>query len=244
MEGFIPIFFLILNNPKTHCGTIKYLQQLQKRVSQQKMSKLLDIYELFDVSSSSEDEEEMQERESTPLPRESISNNRVVLNTSFLSPTEAVADEEDYFDISADSLEADCKRMRLNSTLESLETGELAIKSTKSIDSTMKESPESPDEDDSRSNSGVFVVEGHCAPSPKSMTSVVIADYLEEVAREDASSYFVTPPGPLRRTVHQTMSPLNDLDAKKTISVERATIMSTPSTCRSISINPGKLYVP
>ena len=129
--------------------------------------------------------------------------------------------------------------MRLNSTLESLESGELESNSPKCNYITMKESPESPDEDDSRSNSEVFVVEGHCAPSPKSMTSVVIAEYLEQVAREDASSYFVTPPGPLRRIVHQKISPLNDLEAKKTISVtpERATIMNTPSTSRSNSIN-------
>ena len=128
----------------------------------------------------------MQERASTPLPRESISNYRIVLNTS-LSPTEAVADEEEYFEISADSLEADCKRMRLNSTLESLESGELASNSLKSNYSSVKESPENPDEDDSKPNSGVFVVEGHCALSPKSITSAVIPDYLEHAAREDAS---------------------------------------------------------
>ena len=101
-----------------------------------KKSKLLDIYELFDISSSSEDED-VQERASTPLPRESISNYRIVLNT-ILSPTESVADEEEYFDISADSLDADCKRMLLNSTLESLESGELASNSPKSNYSTEK----------------------------------------------------------------------------------------------------------
>ena len=155
------------------------------------MSKLLDMYESIDISLSSEDEEDMPERASTPLARELISKYRIVLNAS-LSPAKAVADEEVYFDISKHSLEADCQRMRLNSTLESLESGELANTSPKSTYSTMKESPERPDEqkqeeDDTRSNSGVFVVEGHCAPSLKSIPSVVIADYLEQVARENAS---------------------------------------------------------
>ena len=63
-------------------------------------------------------------------------------------------------------------------------------------------------------------VKGHCAPSPKFMTGVVIADYLEQVAPEDASSYFVTPPGSLRRIIHQTISPLNDLEAKETVSLD------------------------
>ena len=114
--------------------------------------------------------------------------------------------------------------MRLNSTLESLESGELVKMSPKSDYSTMRESPESPDEqkqeeDNNRSNSGVFIVEGHCAPSPKSITSAVIADYLEQDSREDASSNFVTPPGPLKRVNPQLISPLNDLEAKETTSV-------------------------
>ena len=102
----------------------------------------------------------------------------MLLNVS-LSPAEAVSDEEEYFDISADSLEADCKRMRLNSTLESLESGEYVNTWPKSNYSTMRQNPESPDEqnkeeDDSRSNSGVFIVEGPHASSPKSITSAVL----------------------------------------------------------------------
>ena len=64
------------------------------------------------------------ERASTPLPRKTQPNFRVILQISN-SSAEAVAHKEECFDISADSLEAKCKRMRKNSTFESLESGEL-----------------------------------------------------------------------------------------------------------------------
>ena len=102
--------------------------------------------------------------------------------------------------------------MQLNSTLESLESGELVNMSPKSNYSTMRESPESPDEqkqeeDDNRSNSGVFIVEGHCAPSPKSITSDVIADYLEQVSRVDASSYLLNAPWVIKKSKSSTNQP-------------------------------------
>ena len=60
------------------------------------------------------------EQASTPLPREFKPNYRVVLEVSHFS-AEAVADGEEYFDFSTDSLGSNCKKMRLNSCLESLE---------------------------------------------------------------------------------------------------------------------------
>ena len=150
------------------------------------MTHLLEIYELIDISSDSEDETEASERSSTPLPSGSLPNIRVILNVSN-SSARAVADEEEYFDVSADSLEADCKRMRLSSSFESLESGELNNASPKSEYSSMKESPDSPDEqeeDDKKSNPEVFVVEGHRAPSPQSITSFIINEYLEEIHRK------------------------------------------------------------
>ena len=116
-----------------------------------KMTHLLEKYELIDISSDSEDETEASERSSTPLPSGSLPNIRVILNVSN-SSARAVADEEEYFDVSADSLEADCKRMRLSSSFESLESGELNNASPKSEYSSMKESPDSPDEQEEDDN--------------------------------------------------------------------------------------------
>ena len=193
-----------------------------------KMTHLLEIYELIDISSASEDETEASERSSTPLPSGSLPNIRVILNVSN-SSARAVADEEEYFDVSADSLEADCKRMRLSSSLESLESGELNSASPKSKYSSMKESPDSPDvqeEDDNKSNSEVFVVESHKLPSPQSITSCIINDYLEEVHREkDNVSFFETPPGTPKKIVRKPISPLNDLEK-----THNSSTVSSPKT--------------
>ena len=78
------------------------------------MNNYKNVFELIDISSSESDEESIGERASTPLPRSVQPNFRVVIDVSN-SSAEAVADEEECFDISADSLEADCKRMRLSS---------------------------------------------------------------------------------------------------------------------------------
>ena len=180
------------------------------------MSNLLDIYELFDISSSSEEEGEI-ERASTPLPRDSQVNPKIFIEFPH-SSAEATADDEEYLDLSLVSLETDCKRMKLSDSYTSFESVE-SVEYPHSTDSeeAPADSPESPDEqekgeDNSSLNSGVFVVEGHYAHSSKSVTSTTVSDYLEHVARENASSFFVTPPGPLRRENLRPISPLNDLE--------------------------------
>ena len=182
------------------------------------MSNLLDIYELIDISSSSGEEGEI-ERASTPLPRVTQVNPRIIIEIPH-SPAEATADDEDYLDLSLDSLETDCKRLKLSNSytsFESMESGEYPH-STDS-EETPADSPESPDErekgeDNCSLNSGVFVVKGHYGHSSKSVTSTSVADYLEQVAREDATSFFVTPPGPLRKVNLRPISPLNDLEER------------------------------
>ena len=55
-----------------------------------------------------------------------------------------MVNEEDYFDVSADSLEVDCKRIKLDSSRESLESGEHP-QSASAIDSRANdELPERP----------------------------------------------------------------------------------------------------
>ena len=114
------------------------------------------VFELIDISSS-DDEEGILQKASTPLPREQTPNYRVILENSHFS-AEAVADEEEYFDISADSLESYCRRMRLNSSLDSLEPELHAQQedAVKSQDEKLPDSPESPDES---MNSELFIVE-------------------------------------------------------------------------------------
>ena len=89
------------------------------------MSNLLDIDELIDISSSSEEEGEI-ERASTPLPRDSQVNPRIIIEIPH-SSAEATADDEEYLDLLLDSLETDCKRMKLSdsyTSFESVESGE------------------------------------------------------------------------------------------------------------------------
>ena len=80
------------------------------------------VYALFDISSS-EDEDGTLERASTPFPLDRTPNYRVVLEISHSSAV-AIAVEEEYFDTSAYSLEADCKRMNSESSFKVLESGE------------------------------------------------------------------------------------------------------------------------
>ena len=81
------------------------------------------------------------------------------------SSTGALADEEEYFDISADSLESNCKQMKLDSIFESLSPENRHNSSVESPHSAMIESPESPvelensNESDADDNSEVFIVE-------------------------------------------------------------------------------------
>ena len=90
------------------------------------MNSLKNLYELIDISPS-EDEEGLLERAATPLTRKLIPNFRVVLEISHSSDETAV-DEEEYFDMSADSLGQRYKRMRLGSNTEMRLQQGLAIK--------------------------------------------------------------------------------------------------------------------
>ena len=71
------------------------------------MNYLRVVYELIDISSEEEEEEIERERTPTPVPRKLQPNYRVVLEISH-SSVDAIADEEKYFDNSADSLESNC----------------------------------------------------------------------------------------------------------------------------------------
>ena len=115
--------------------------------------------------------------------------------------------------------------MKLDSSPESLGLEYCHNSSVKSPHSAKVESPENPDvlensNERDTDNSGVFKVEIHKPPSAESITSTVIADFLDQVREEDASSYFVTPPGPIKRVIPQPISPLNDLGAKEMIPLD------------------------
>ena len=129
------------------------------------------------------------------------------------SSAEAVADEEEYFAISPDSLESDCKRMRLNSSLDSLEP-ELYAQQEDTVKSQEEELPDSPESPDESLNSEVFIVE-EPATHEKSVTGSKVAEYLEKAQKEDYFSYFNTPAGPLRRIIFLPISPLNDLEGER-----------------------------
>ena len=172
------------------------------------MNSYKSVFQLI-VISSSEDEEKILERASMPLPREQIPHYRVILEIShFLA--EAVADEERYFNTIADSLESDCKRMRLNTSLDSLEP-EVYIQQEDTVRSQDEELPDSPEIPDKSMNSEVFIVEEPITHE-ESVTSSKVAEYPEQVHQEDSNSYFITPPDPLRRINFLPTSPLNDLE--------------------------------
>ena len=86
------------------------------------MNNLLDIYELIVISSSSEEEVEIT-RSSTPLPRDSEKYPRIVIEI-LNSSAAATADEEEFLDLSLNSLETECKRMKLSESDTSFETVE------------------------------------------------------------------------------------------------------------------------
>ena len=209
MKGFILTFSLILNNPRIIVQQSADLTSTTSSLANQtKMNNYKKIFELIDISSS-EDEGELLERASTALSRSYAPNYRIVLNMSH-SSTEAAADEEEYLDISTDSLESDCKKLKLNSSLDTLNT-QSQISDThqnKLRGEGLPDSPESPDESFS---SDVFVVE---EPSTQegSVTSSRVLEYLEQVNQEDAHSYFETPPGTPKRINFAPASSLNDLE--------------------------------
>ena len=72
------------------------------------MNTLLVVYELIDISWSSEEEGEIT-RASTPSPRHSEEYPRIVVEI-LNSSAEATADEEEFHDLSLNSLETECKK--------------------------------------------------------------------------------------------------------------------------------------
>ena len=156
------------------------------------MNSLKNVYELIDISSS-EDERGFVERSSTPLSREAIPNYRVILETS-LSSAEAVADDEEYFDVSADSLEASYKRIKLNSSLASTDSNSHPQQEGNDEAQTSEEIPDSPENPDESMSLVVFVVE-EAISNEESISSSKVEEYLEKVHQEDSSSYFITPSG-------------------------------------------------
>ena len=171
------------------------------------MNSLKNVYEL------SEDERDSVERSSTPLPREAIPNYRVILENS-LSSAEVVADEEEYFDVSADSLEASYKRIKLNSSLSSIDSNSYPQPEGNDEAQTSEEIPDSPESPDESMSSDVFVAE-ETISNEGSISSSEVAEYLEKVHQEDSSSYFTTPPGTPRKISFGPASPLNDLEVRR-----------------------------
>ena len=165
----------------------------------------------------------MIERASTPLPRDTFPIIRVTLEISH-SSVEDNADHENP-NSSLDSLDTDCKRLKLSNSFETVESREYSNSTENYGVGEIVERPESPDEQleecDSMdiTTSGVFIVEGQKRTSTQSVTSAVIADYLEQVVNEDADSYFVTPPGPLKKINMKPTSPSNDLELRRTVRV-------------------------
>ena len=129
------------------------------------------------------------------------------------SSAEATADEEECFDISADSLESSCKRLRLNSSLESIEP-EMYVPQQDPTEKQKEDLPDSPESPDESMCSDVFVVE-ESIDNAESITSSRVAEYLEMVQQEDSASYLITQPGTPRKISFKPTSPLNDLDEKR-----------------------------
>ena len=137
------------------------------------------------------------ERTSTPLPKSQQMTYRVVLEISH-SSAGAVADEEEYFDLSADSTENNCKRMRPNSTFESLGADELVnseVEEEQAQHRIMQTRQKTPLPS---LHSDVFVVETYHTVETTSITSSDIVEFVRQATEGDADSYFVTPPGPLK----------------------------------------------
>ena len=183
------------------------------QAKQQKVSSLKNVHELIDISSS-EDEEGTPECASTPLPREIIPSYRVILQVSH-SSAEATPDEEECFDISTDSLESSCKKLRLNSSLESIELETYAPRQNPT-ERQNEDLPDSPGSPDKSMCSDLFVVE-KSPDKAESITSSRVAENHEMVQQEDSASYFITPPGTPRKISFNPASPLNDLEEKRSI---------------------------
>ena len=175
------------------------------------MNNLLDIYETIDISSSSEEEGEIT-RSSTPLPRENQKYPRIVIEI-LNSSAEATADEEEFLDLSLNSLETECKRMKLSESYTSFKTVESGqYPQSESAEEIIADSPESPDPS---LNPGVFVVEKPHEEETSSMTSSKVAEFIRQATEDDVSSYFESPRGPLRVWGEQKKESLNDLDEER-----------------------------
>ena len=86
------------------------------------MANIKDIYELIDISSGSKNDEE-SERASTTLPKNTLPNIRVILEISH-SSIEANTDLEEDLNSSLDSIDMDCKPLKLDNSFETVESGE------------------------------------------------------------------------------------------------------------------------
>ena len=162
MEGFILIFSLILIIPKSLWKRQKLKKSSRKSpFYHNKMANLKDIYELVDVSSESESEEK-SERASTPLPKDAFPNIRVILEISH-SSIEANADLEEVLNSSLESIDMDCKRLKLDNSFETVESGEFTNSHGNYEDGEIIESLESTDECNTSdiTNSGICIVESH-----------------------------------------------------------------------------------
>ena len=207
MEGFIPIFSLILIDPKfiAEQSNTNYSYE-EGRSFINEMNNLLDIYELVDISSSSEEEGEI--RASTPLPRDDKEYPKIIVEI-LNSSAEATTDGEEFLDLSPNSLETECKRMKLDESYTSFGSEESdQYQQSERSEEIIADSPESPNESMS---SDIFVVEAS-TNNEESIISSKVAGYLEKVRQEDSSSYFITPPGTPRKIYFRPASPLNDLD--------------------------------
>ena len=193
MEGFFPIFSLILIKLKFIVEQLKYDQQSQKKSQIKKMSNLMDIYELIDISLSSEEEGEIT-RSSTPLPKDNGKYPRIIVEI-LNSSAEATADEEEFLDLSKNSLETECKKMKLSESYTKFETVESGqYPQSESVEEIM-DSPESPDPS---LNSDVFVVEKPSEEETASMTSSEVVEFIRQATEDDTCSYFESPHGHLR----------------------------------------------
>ena len=122
--------------------------------------------------------------------------------------------------------------MKLSTSFETVESGQYP-QSESPEEEVMADSPESADESLS---SDIFVVEPS-ADEKESTTSSKVAEYLEKVHQEDASSYFNTPPGTPRMINFLQASPLNDLE-------RRVQPVATTPTIASQLRAPGRVNLP
>ena len=175
-----------------------------------------------------------------PICKSIIHKYRVVLEVPH-SLAEATVDDEEYFDLSLESLESDCKRLRLNLSYESIDSAVLP-NSELVPEVPQKEGPaDSPESPDESLNSEVFIVEQ--SNSDESTTSTRILEYLEQVRQEDSGSYFSTPPRTPREISFQPTSPLNDLE-EPSITHMTAVHNQGPLSMTLMMRQPGRAVFP